>query len=308
MLPPIDPVTFEKNPGFGILYKDLCTKKLNLDGSSKLESKKARVHEEIRRNLHEKKVERAKEDLLLRTLSNLPSKAGDLPLELHQVIEIVTAQLSGAIPDQDRAILKGDVDFFLQHIEHICDALSDHLTVIASHICTIANPLLPPSIPSLSSTAASLLKNATQTSPASYSAEHIELSNLAYQVLNLHRQVAETVIYILESTMCGSIARANKARAELLGNRAKSIELQSRIHTLTHPPPRDFLVALKGFKGDLEKRERELRDREHLTRGSLAMYDRAGRKVLLDIARRKEFLVREIEGVWGEVRRLEGGE
>jgi len=34
-LPPIDPSTLEQNPGFSILYKDLCTRKLNADGSSK---------------------------------------------------------------------------------------------------------------------------------------------------------------------------------------------------------------------------------------------------------------------------------
>ena len=48
MLPPIDPATLEQNPGFNILYKDLCTRRLNTDGSSK-DVKKGRVHEEIRK-------------------------------------------------------------------------------------------------------------------------------------------------------------------------------------------------------------------------------------------------------------------
>ena len=48
MLPPIDPVVLQRNPNFEILYKDLCTRKLNPNGSSR-DTKKQRVHDEIRR-------------------------------------------------------------------------------------------------------------------------------------------------------------------------------------------------------------------------------------------------------------------
>jgi hypothetical protein len=39
MLPPIDPTVLSTNPQFYILYRDLCTVKLNLDGSSTLDQK-----------------------------------------------------------------------------------------------------------------------------------------------------------------------------------------------------------------------------------------------------------------------------
>jgi hypothetical protein len=39
MLPPIDPTVLSANPQFYILYRDLCTVKLNLDGSSTLDQK-----------------------------------------------------------------------------------------------------------------------------------------------------------------------------------------------------------------------------------------------------------------------------
>ena len=48
MLPPIDPAVLQRNPNFEILYKDLCTRKLNPNGSSR-DTKKQRVHDEIRR-------------------------------------------------------------------------------------------------------------------------------------------------------------------------------------------------------------------------------------------------------------------
>jgi hypothetical protein len=48
MLPPIDPAVLQRNPNFEILYKDLCTRKLNPNGSTR-DTKKQRVHDEIRR-------------------------------------------------------------------------------------------------------------------------------------------------------------------------------------------------------------------------------------------------------------------
>ena len=48
MLPPIDPVVLQRNPNFEILYKDLCTRKLNPNSSSR-DTKKQRVHDEIRK-------------------------------------------------------------------------------------------------------------------------------------------------------------------------------------------------------------------------------------------------------------------
>lgn len=48
MLPPIDPTVLQRNPNFEILYKDLCTRKLNPNGSTR-DTKKQRVHDEIRK-------------------------------------------------------------------------------------------------------------------------------------------------------------------------------------------------------------------------------------------------------------------
>jgi hypothetical protein len=48
MLPPVDPTTLQRSPNFETLYKDLCTRKLNPDGSTR-DTKKQRMHDEIRR-------------------------------------------------------------------------------------------------------------------------------------------------------------------------------------------------------------------------------------------------------------------
>ena len=39
MLPPVDSTTLSANPRFETLYRDLCTNKLNPDGSSVLDAK-----------------------------------------------------------------------------------------------------------------------------------------------------------------------------------------------------------------------------------------------------------------------------
>jgi len=39
MLPPVEPTTLAANPKFAALYHDLCTNKLNEDGTSRLDPK-----------------------------------------------------------------------------------------------------------------------------------------------------------------------------------------------------------------------------------------------------------------------------
>ncbi|KAF2185252.1 hypothetical protein K469DRAFT_165170 [Zopfia rhizophila CBS 207.26] len=307
MLPPIHPSTLERNPGFDVLYKDLCTRKLNPDGSTR-DTKKQRIHDEIRRNLDTVRVELAKSQILIRTLADLPSKAGDLPPELHEVTEIITAQLSGHVPDLDREVLEGDVEFFLENVEPISTAISQQLTIVADHLGKIANPKAPPSIPSLPSTSQTLLSSATVDLPAELATERVELANLAYKVLTTHRQVLETVIRILEQSKHGSISRATKTRAELLNSKAVALGLRARIHSLTHPPPPEFLQALRNFRSSQESTEQVLLDRESLAKKALEHYEKAGSKAMLDIARRAEYLRKEIARTEAEIGKLERGE
>lgn len=48
MFPPVDPRVLERNPNFEVLYKDLTTRKLNPDGSTR-DTKKQRMHDETQR-------------------------------------------------------------------------------------------------------------------------------------------------------------------------------------------------------------------------------------------------------------------
>jgi hypothetical protein len=77
---------------------------------------------------------------------------------------------------------------------------------------------------------------------------------------------------------------------------------------LLHPPPAEFVDALKEFRKGLGGGKRALWDREALARRELELYGKAGEKGMRDLARRKEGLVKEVERVEAEVSKLEKGE
>jgi hypothetical protein len=244
---------------------------------------------------------------LIHSLSDLPSRAADLPPELHSVIEIVTAQLNGHVPDSDREILSSDIDFFLDNISTISDALSTQLSVIVEYLCKVADPKSPPAISNLSAKATSLHQTATQDLPSELSSARIFLINTTSTLLTTHLSVLSTSIRILEQTQHGALARHTKSSAELLHMRATVLGLQAKMHTFAHPPPPEFVAALKEFKKAQGTGEKALKDREALAKRELELYDKAGEKGMRDLARRKEWLESELSGVENEVQKLETG-
>ncbi|KAF2708534.1 hypothetical protein K504DRAFT_468859 [Pleomassaria siparia CBS 279.74] len=263
------------------------------------------MHDEIRRNLVTTRTHLLESQILIQTLSDLPSKAADLPPELHAVIELVTAQLNGHIPDSNRETLSGDVSLFLENIDKIALAVSVQLNTVLSHLCVIADPQKPPEIDRLSTKAQTLRDEATHDLPSELAAGRVELANTAYKVLTTHRRVLESSIRILEQTMHGSLARATKTKAEYMHARATVLGLQARIHTHAHPPPAEFVAALRNFKDSQGASEVALRDRESLARKALELYDRAGEKAMKDIAKRATYLHEEIARMQEEIEKLE---
>lgn len=243
--------------------------------------------------------------ILINSLSDLPSRVADLPPELHTCIEIVTAQLNGQVSSDDRDILSSDVEYFLENITTVSDVLSAQLAVVAEYLCKIANPTNVPSLSDLSSRVALLQEQATMALPRDLQEARPQLVNAATSLLSTHRSLLETSIRILEQTQHGALARHQKASAELLHTRATVLNLQAKIHTFSHPPPPEFVAALKEYRKSQGSGEKALRDREALAKRELELYDRAGEKVMRDLARRKEFLVNEADRVEKEVEKLE---
>jgi hypothetical protein len=242
--------------------------------------------------------------ILTQSLSDLPSRSADLPPELQSALEIVTAQLNGHVPDSDRGILSGDIDLFLDNITTVSDALSTQLSITVEYLCKIADPKSPPAISSLSTAASSLHHIATQGLPHDLSTARIQLTNTTTTLLTTHLTLLTTSIRILEQTQHGALSRHTKSSAELLHMRATVLGLQAKMHTFAHPPPAEFVAALKEFRKAQGSGEKALRDREALARQELELYERAGEKGMRDLAKRKVWLESEISGVEGEIEKL----
>ncbi|KAF2741763.1 hypothetical protein M011DRAFT_472826 [Sporormia fimetaria CBS 119925] len=310
MLPPIEPAVLEQNPSFAILYEDLCTRKLNPDGSSR-DAKRQRVHDEIRRNLNTSLTHHHTTQILLSTLTDLPSRsdASVLPPELHSVIELTVAQLSGHLSASDRNILAGDNEVFLDNIDVIAQAVSEQLERVVTLLCTIADPSAtnPPPPSSLPTLATTHISTSTSTLPTALSAARIQLANTLSALLHLHTQVLETGIRILEQTIHGALSRNARAKAEVLGVMGREIGVRASIHNLTHPTPPALLTALQGYKSALRGMENGLKDRIELAEQELGLYEKAGEKGMKDLARRAKHLRAEIRRVEDEIRGLEEG-
>lgn len=246
--------------------------------------------------------------ILINTLTTLPSRAPTLPDELHACIDLVSAILSGQVPEpSDREILSGDISIFLDNIDIIASALSTQLESTTAHLCTIASPGAPPSAASLATTAEDLVNTATLTLPNDLATARIQLTNTLTSLLALHKQLLETAIRILEQTQHGALARHTKAAAEQLHARATLLGLQAKSYSFAHPPPVEFVGALKEFRRGQGAGERALRDREALARQSLKLYGMAGEKGVRELARRKAVLEMEMGRMEGEIVGLERG-
>lgn len=133
----------------------------------------------------------------------------------------------------------------------------------------------------------------------------MHLANTTRDLLLTHLDLLHSAILILERTQHGALSRAASTHAEHLAARASLLGLQARLHTHAHPPPAEFVAALKRFRAEQGASEGKLKDREGLARRALELYARAGEKGMKELAGRKGVLVKEIERVEAEVRGLE---
>ena len=241
-------------------------------------------------------------------MTTLPSRAPTLPDELHACVDLVATLLSGQIPDPgDREILSGDVTIFLDNIDIIASAISTQLETITTHLCTIAAPLSAPSAASLSTTVEDVVTVATLELPQELLTAQTELTNNLTSLLSLHKSVLETSIRIIEQTQHGSLSRHTQARVSLLHSRATLLGLQAKCYTFGHPPPAEFVAALKEFRKKQGTGERALRDREELAKQGLRLYEQAGEKGVRELAKRKAVLEGEIGRIMRDIESLERG-
>lgn len=165
-----------------------------------------------------------------------------------------------------------------------------------------------PSVPDLALKAEILHQISTVQLPQDIHDAHLSLTNTISTLLTTYLSLLSASVKILEQTQHGLLPRHSKSSAELLHTRATALGLQAKIHTFSHPPPTEFVIALKAFKKQQGSGEKALRDREALARRELELYEREGEKGMRDLARRKEFLTGEGERIEEEIGKLEHGE
>lgn len=83
MLPPVDPEILSANPQFDALYRDLCTNKLEPDGTTKVDAKTQQERDAFKEDLRKARVAAAKQNLIKSYLYSLSYKGDDLPSEVR---------------------------------------------------------------------------------------------------------------------------------------------------------------------------------------------------------------------------------
>lgn len=86
MLPPVQPEILSANPKFDALYRDLCTNKLDRDGTTKLDAKAQKEHDAMSDELRKARVENAKQNIIKSYLRTVSFRGDDLPDEVGRTI------------------------------------------------------------------------------------------------------------------------------------------------------------------------------------------------------------------------------
>ncbi|KAF1836875.1 hypothetical protein BDW02DRAFT_637620 [Decorospora gaudefroyi] len=298
MLPPVDPEVLQRNPNFEVLYADLCTRKLNPDGSTR-DTKRQRVNDEIRKALTKALTTHHKTHLLTQTLTTLPSQSPSLPPTLHPTTDLLSAYLHHQIPPADTPlVLPPHLALLDAHPQAIGTSLSTQLTHLATTLQTLTAPHPLPT------SATTLVKQATSTLPHQLQTAHTTLIQTFTTTLQTHTHLNKTYIRTQEQTQHGALSRHTRSSADLIHARATLLRIQADIHALVHAPP---LQIVRGVGKGLRAEERALTEREGLARRALEVYGGVGARGVRELAGRKRGVEREVERVEGEVRGLEGG-
>lgn len=156
--------------------------------------------------------------------------------QLQEVIDTVSTQLTTRLSSSERDLLSDDLMYFLKHLQPIGEALSSELSKIALHLRRIA---FPEEVRQGSRTRTPNLSYLVQKrhqglslAKESLADSRLKLAMAASSVLEIHRDVIENAIRLLEQTKYGSVARGIRAHTEHLAIVAESMyaKLQYGVH------------------------------------------------------------------------------
>ncbi|KAF2478971.1 hypothetical protein BDY17DRAFT_313580 [Neohortaea acidophila] len=228
MLALIDPNTLSSNPKFNALYSDLCSNKLNADGTSQLPAKAQRDRDAVGHDLYKARVEAAKREMVILRLRELSYRPGELPEELQRLVAVVAAFLDGQIAEEDRYLLRDDVTNFQDNLEQINTALTKQFRRDAQTLALILDEEEAPPVQHLPP-AISNIKDTLSASESRLTESRIKLVEEAVQLHTVYRQISERSINVLEQVIHGAAARGARAKADYLALVAEGMDKKLRL-------------------------------------------------------------------------------
>lgn len=148
-------------------------------------------------------------------------------LQLQEVIDIVSAQLTTHLSPSARDILSDDLVHFLEHLLPIGKALSLDLSKIASHLRQIANPETHQDTHTETANLTHFMQtrcNGLASARETLSESRLKLARTASSSIQVHGDIFEIAIRALEQTKYGNVARGIKAQTEHLAIVAESMD------------------------------------------------------------------------------------
>ncbi|KZF19938.1 hypothetical protein L228DRAFT_31640 [Xylona heveae TC161] len=315
MLPPIDASVLEKNPQFAQFHKQLSLSILNSDGSTKQSAERKKAsNTPSQEKLAAFQLYSARLRLLRCSLSEITCRVEELPEELLEVIEIISAQLNTPYFPSDWEILQEDVIYFEDHIKSIGKVVSDHLTSTALQLSKIIH--CTDNVPAKS--ARSLISSLPQElatrraetleKQESLLSQRLALGQLACRILEAHKEYLETIIRFLEQSKHGNFSRGLKAQAEHLAALADIMDgklqiLESDAISQIYTP--DVQSALCHYYNHLKDTITRLQQRRKTANEILGQYESAG-PGMNEIASKYGQFQKEIEAARADIQRLGG--
>ncbi|KAL2005699.1 hypothetical protein VTN00DRAFT_10192 [Thermoascus crustaceus] len=171
--------------------------------------------------------------------------------------------------------------------------------------------------PSLSSQLGNRLRTLHEVQTSELPAARRQMAATAAEVLAVRAEIMERTVELLERTKHGALARAAKARAEHLATVAAGVEGKVRVmklETLGAIYTPETITALTRYREHLRDTRRQLEEKQKIAIQELETYEAAdsgqdgggggGNGPMVEIARRYGALVKEIEAVKMEMKRL----
>ncbi|WPH04993.1 Hypothetical protein R9X50_00789100 [Acrodontium crateriforme] len=307
MLPPVDPVILSANPRFEALYREICLKRLNQDGTTRVEanSKAEKNREAFTKDLRTARLESARQIILKQNAEDLQFRLEELPDELREFAAIVAATLGNKIEPQDREL----VDRALEDLESQIQPLAATLSKSIYDDAKVLTQLFPrSSLPSIAELPVRIAQLQREKDDFLSSTGHARLE-IAHEVANLHsihRQLLEICIRHLEQTLHGSVSRAAKVKSDYLSIVAETMSLKlnlqhRQVSQQIYTP--DVVEAMNERSAAIDGEKRDVKRKIREAEEQLELFERGG-KGMKGMVKEYAEIMGELERVRHEVEKL----